>query len=173
MGIDIQSQSHPGVEMWRMTVWPTISAPTVAATAASTADTVGRTRLTVLAITADFPRPVICLRMGSIWELDEVIAWATTCSRTLHMDTVDDNTGLGKTPAIAVGAAELIDLLGVGRTQLSRIQGRADFPVPAICVKVGSVWDFADVLAWAALTGRALYLEDEPVVGQDITGRVS
>ena len=58
-----------------------------------------------------------------------------------------------------VGAAELLDLLGVGRTRLATLTGQADFPKPAIILRMGSIWTFDDVAAWAERKGRTLNLD--------------
>ena len=119
---------------------------------------VGRTRLSVLTNQPTFPRPAVTIRAGNVWELDQVIAWAESTGRTLHLDAVRDDVGQGEAPAIPVAAAELIDLLGVGRTQLARILSRPDFPPAAITLKIGNVWNLADVVAWADTAGRTLHL---------------
>ena len=58
-----------------------------------------------------------------------------------------------------VGAAELLDLLGVGRTRLATLTGQPDFPAPAIVLRMGSIWDLDQVIAWADRRGRTLHLE--------------
>ena len=115
-----------------------------------------------------FPRPAVTVRAGSIWELDQIIAWADSTGRTLYLDTLTENVGMADAPTIPVAAAELIDLFNVGRTQLARILSRPDFPKPAISLKMGNVWDLADIVAWADATGRALHLDPAaaPVTGE-------
>lgn len=61
-----------------------------------------------------------------------------------------------------VGPAELLVLLGVGRTRLATLTRRPDFPPPAATVKMGSVWDVDKVITWANTTGRTPNLEDLP-----------
>ena len=58
-----------------------------------------------------------------------------------------------------VGAAELLDLLGVGRTRLATLTGQSDFPAPAIVLRMGSIWNLDDVIAWAERRGRTLRME--------------
>ncbi len=57
-----------------------------------------------------------------------------------------------------VGAAELLGLLGVGRTRLATLTGQPDFPPAAIVLRMGSIWTLDDVLAWAQRKGRTLDL---------------
>jgi len=58
-----------------------------------------------------------------------------------------------------VGAAELLGLLGVGRTRLATLTGQPDFPAAAIVLRMGSIWTLDDVLAWAEQRGRTLNLD--------------
>ena len=58
-----------------------------------------------------------------------------------------------------VGAAELIDVMKVGRTRLAALTARPGFPPPVVVLRMGSVWDLDEVIAWAAATGRTLYLD--------------
>ena len=58
-----------------------------------------------------------------------------------------------------VGAAELLGLLGVGRTRLATLTGQPDFPKAAIVLRMGSIWTLADVMAWAERKGRTLNLD--------------
>jgi len=58
-----------------------------------------------------------------------------------------------------VGAAELLGLLGVGRTRLATLTGQPDFPAAAIVLRMGSIWTLDDVQAWADKRGRTLNLE--------------
>lgn len=58
-----------------------------------------------------------------------------------------------------VGTAELLALLGVGRTRLAFLTHRPDFPAPTLTVKMGSVWDLEKVLIWAREDGRAANLD--------------
>lgn len=55
-----------------------------------------------------------------------------------------------------VGAAELLQLLGVGRTRLGVLTARDDFPEPIAELVMGKIWDLADIRAWAEKTGREL-----------------
>lgn len=45
---------------------------------------VKRQRVSVLVAGAGFPAPVAMLRMGQVWDLDDVRAWAEEVGRTLH-----------------------------------------------------------------------------------------
>ena len=58
-----------------------------------------------------------------------------------------------------VGAAELLELLGIGRTRLATLTGQPDFPRPAIVLRMGSIWKLSDVIAWAERKGRTLHLD--------------
>ena len=58
-----------------------------------------------------------------------------------------------------VGTAELLDLLKVGRTRLHTLTSRPDFPRPFVTLRMGSIWDLAQVLAWAEADGRTVHLE--------------
>jgi len=57
-----------------------------------------------------------------------------------------------------VGAAELLDLLRVGRTRLATLTARPGFPPPVVVLRMGSVWDLDQVIAWAESAGRTLDL---------------
>ena len=67
-------------------------------------------------------------------------------------------TPSGTSPPRYVGAAELLALLGVGRTRLATLTGQPDFPKPAIVLKMGSIWTLDEVIAWAQRRGRTLNL---------------
>jgi hypothetical protein len=59
---------------------------------------VTRQRVSQIVSGPDFPRPRFTLAMGSIWSLDDVVAWAATRGRTLHLnalapDVQDDDEG--------------------------------------------------------------------------------
>lgn len=45
---------------------------------------VNRQRVSVLVAGAGFPAPVAILRMGQVWDLEDVRAWADEVGRTLH-----------------------------------------------------------------------------------------
>ncbi len=49
---------------------------------------VTRQRVSQIVSSPDFPPPRLTLAMGSIWALDDVIAWADARGRTLHLDTI-------------------------------------------------------------------------------------
>lgn len=76
------------------------------------------------------------------------------------------STPSGTTPPRYVGAAELLALLGVGRTRLATLTGQPDFPKAAIVLRMGSIWTLEEVIAWAQRKGRALNLASLPVDGQ-------
>ncbi len=61
---------------------------------------VSRARVFQLARTADFPRPISVLAMGSIWRLVDVQAWADKRGRTLNLEalTTDVQAGGDSTP---------------------------------------------------------------------------
>ncbi len=64
----------------------------------------------------------------------------------------------GRKPQRYVGAAELLGLLGVGRTRLAALTGQPDFPAAAIVLRMGSIWTLEEVMAWAQRKGRTLNL---------------
>ncbi len=49
---------------------------------------VSRSRVTQITNRSDFPAPVASLIMGSVWELDDVIAWADARGRTLNLEAL-------------------------------------------------------------------------------------
>lgn len=55
-----------------------------------------------------------------------------------------------------VGPAELLHVLGVGRTRLAQLTARPDFPAPLAELTMGKVWDLEQVRTWATQTGRTL-----------------
>jgi hypothetical protein len=56
-----------------------------------------------------------------------------------------------------VGAAEIAERMGLALPQTVHDWRRryADFPEPVAQLKMGYVWNWPDVLAWARATGRA------------------
>ena len=58
-----------------------------------------------------------------------------------------------------VGMGELLRLMGVSRSRVTQITNRSDFPAPVASLIMGSVWDLADVVAWADARGRILDLD--------------
>lgn len=56
-----------------------------------------------------------------------------------------------------VGPAELIEMLGVGRTRYAQLIARPDFPAPVAELVMGNVWELADIRAWAKKNGRDLH----------------
>lgn len=61
-----------------------------------------------------------------------------------------------------VGAQEIADLLGVGRTQVHKWRERhGDFPQPVANITRTLVWYWPDVERWARSTGRYPPKSDE------------
>ena len=57
-----------------------------------------------------------------------------------------------------VGAAEIAELLGgLSRQRVSQLTAADDFPSPLQKLRMGAVWRYSDVLAWAERTGRAVH----------------
>lgn len=50
---------------------------------------VSRQRVSQLVTREDFPAPRAVLVMGSVWTLDDVIAWADRSGRTLNLASLD------------------------------------------------------------------------------------
>jgi prophage regulatory protein len=59
-----------------------------------------------------------------------------------------------------MGAKEIGDRLGVGRSRAHAITRDRDFPAPYQTLAMGSVWDAEDVEAWIAEHRPGL--DDEP-----------
>ncbi len=61
---------------------------------------VSRSRTVQISNSRDFPAPLAVLAMGSIWNLDDVTAWAERKGRTLNLDalTTDVQAGDDSTP---------------------------------------------------------------------------
>lgn len=55
-----------------------------------------------------------------------------------------------------MGAREIEDALAVSRQRVQQLVKQSDFPHPVARLAMGSVWDRADVEAWAARRGRTL-----------------
>ena len=122
---------------------------------------IGRTRLAHLTARPDFPAPSAVVRMGSVWDLDDIHIWARSTGRTLHLedlpDLTDDATTPGRpAPVEPVGAAELLGLLNISQTRLAVLSRQNKFPAPAIAVRMGKIWDLDDIRAWSTTTGRSL-----------------
>jgi predicted DNA-binding transcriptional regulator AlpA len=58
---------------------------------------------------------------------------------------------------LVVAAAEIGQMLGLGRTRVHMLINDVDFPPPIAELRVGKVWLYADIEAYAARTGRPLY----------------
>jgi predicted DNA-binding transcriptional regulator AlpA len=57
-----------------------------------------------------------------------------------------------------VGAAEIAQMLGgLSRQRVSQLTSAADFPEPLERLRMGSVWRYTDVLAWAKRNGRTVH----------------
>lgn len=59
---------------------------------------VGRARVYQLAQRDDFPEPIAKLAMGSIWRLDDIVAWAEAGGRVLHLDALETSGEKRKKP---------------------------------------------------------------------------
>jgi prophage regulatory protein len=60
-----------------------------------------------------------------------------------------------------MGAKEIGDRLGVGRSRAHAITRDRDFPAPYQTLAMGSIWDERDVEAWIAVHRPALAEEPE------------
>jgi predicted DNA-binding transcriptional regulator AlpA len=58
---------------------------------------------------------------------------------------------------LVVAAAEIGQMLGLGRTRVHMLINDVDFPPPIAELRVGKVWLYADIEAYAARTGRPVY----------------
>jgi predicted DNA-binding transcriptional regulator AlpA len=54
------------------------------------------------------------------------------------------------------GSAELQYMIGVSRQRITQLTSDGAFPEPVTELRMGKVWDLADVEAWASRTGREL-----------------
>lgn len=61
-----------------------------------------------------------------------------------------------------MGAAEIQERLGVGQRRAYTIVARRDFPAPYQVLKMGAVWDAADVEAWIRVHRPELNEPDQP-----------
>ena len=57
---------------------------------------------------------------------------------------------------LVVAAAEIVQMLGVGRARVFQLLKTPDFPAPVAQLTVGKVWRYTDVIAWAQRTGRTV-----------------
>jgi hypothetical protein len=57
----------------------------------------------------------------------------------------------------AVAAAEIGQMLGLGRTRVRVLINDVDFPAPVAELRVGKVWLYTDIAAYAARAGRPVY----------------
>jgi prophage regulatory protein len=57
---------------------------------------------------------------------------------------------------LVVAAAEIVQMLGVGRARVFQLLKTPDFPAPVAQLTVGKVWRYTDVVAWAHRTGRTV-----------------
>jgi prophage regulatory protein len=56
-----------------------------------------------------------------------------------------------------VGAAEIGEVLGgLSRQRVNQLSTKADFPAPVVELRMGKVWDLADIQQWAEQRGRTL-----------------
>lgn len=65
-------------------------------------------------------------------------------------------------PSRLVGRAELMLLLGVGRSRAVALSESDTFPKPRNRLIMGNVWELDDVIEWAAARGRTLDLDALP-----------
>ena len=62
-------------------------------------------------------------------------------------------------PMRLLGAAELGALLDVSRGRVTQLTGKPWFPEPVTRLRMGAVWEIADIERMAAETGRTLNYE--------------
>ena len=56
-----------------------------------------------------------------------------------------------------VGAAEIGEALGgLSRQRVNQLSTKADFPAPIVELRMGKVWDLADIARWAKERGRTM-----------------
>lgn len=55
-----------------------------------------------------------------------------------------------------IGAGELVALLGVSRGRVAQLAAKPWFPEPVARLKLGSIWELADIERMASETGRTL-----------------
>jgi len=58
-----------------------------------------------------------------------------------------------------LGAAELGALLGVSRARVTQLMAKSWFPEPVARLKLGGIWELADIERMASQTGRTLNYE--------------
>ncbi len=77
---------------------------------------------------------------------------STAQSRSAQLNGPADHYGLAVLveSETLMGAAEVRDRLGVGRTRLRELQRREGFPQPLKKLSGGQIWDGAAVEAWIA-----------------------
>lgn len=57
-----------------------------------------------------------------------------------------------------VGASEIAEMLGgLSRQRVSQLTAEDGFPAPLQRLRMGSVWRYGDVAAWAERTGRPVH----------------
>jgi predicted DNA-binding transcriptional regulator AlpA len=56
-----------------------------------------------------------------------------------------------------VAMAELIDMLGVSKSWVVRLVKEPDFPAPLERLRVGQIWSYQEIAAWAQRTGRTVH----------------
>lgn len=61
---------------------------------------VGRARVYQLAQRDDFPEPIATLAMGSIWRLADIVTWAETDGRTVHLDALERAASNRRSPRL-------------------------------------------------------------------------
>ncbi|MDE0778276.1 MAG: DNA-binding protein [Nocardioides sp.] len=53
-----------------------------------------------------------------------------------------------------MGVTEIAELLGLTRQRVHQLRQSEDFPRPVADISAGSIWERADVEAWARESGR-------------------
>jgi hypothetical protein len=92
------------------------------------------------------------------------------CGRDLHLarhpgGVIGGSLTIGTVPGMAkrgrqagtlAMSAELMQMLGVGKTRLHQLRQDPDWPEPIDTLKGGEVFAVADIKKWAAKKGRTL-----------------
>ena len=61
-----------------------------------------------------------------------------------------------------VAAAEIVQMLGVGRARVFQLVKTPDFPEAVAQLTVGKVWRYTDVVGWAQRAGRTVVPLSKP-----------
>ena len=81
---------------------------------------------------------------------------AAVIGRSLTGGTVPGMAKRGKQPGTLAMSAELLQMLGVGKTRLHQLRQEPDWPEPVDTLKGGEVFAVADIKKWAKNRGRTL-----------------